>query len=564
MLRGSGNSFGPDGPEALTGGLRRLAGRLASPIAAAALVVAAGAVLTFAAWRAVDQLDERAADDRFAYIVERFIDLLEQRQQVHAQTLSSGAALVTVLGDVRASQWRSIYEQLRIAERHPGVQGFGYAMVVQPHARAAHIEDMRAQGFLEYAIYPAGERETVTSIVYLEPYDWRNRRAHGYDMFSEPVRRLAMERARDTGGIASSARVTLVQETDTDVQPGFLLYAPIYGPLPDAPSVEDRRRTLRGFVYSPVRAVDFGTSLMARFENEAGPFLSVEVFDGAGGGPESLLFAARAQQAEAGARSREIAYVRFGHSWRLRLRALPAFERSLDTRARTAILFGGLAITALMGALAGVMVARQREHAANARTKDIIAREMSHRVKNLLSVIQSVASRSLADGRSLGEARQVFADRIAALARVHTALIDAQWTGALLGDLVHGELAPFGARVVMFGPRVRVNGQMSQHLAMAVHELATNAVKYGALSQPGGSVRVEWDVSERDGELWFSFAWREMGGPPVSKPIRDGFGQTLLRRLLGSAISAQPAIAYESSGLRYSFHCPLSRIGAIA
>ena len=569
MLVGTGKSVEPagmpeSGGEPLGVGASRLLARLASPLAAAALVLVCGVLVTLAAWRAVARLDERAAYDRFAYVVERFLDLLDQRQQVHAQTLSSGAALVTVLGDVRAAQWRSVYEQLRIAERHPGVQGFGYAMVVRPHAHAAHVEDMRAQGYVDYAINPPGERETVTSIVYLEPYDWRNRRAHGYDMFSEPVRRAAMERARDTGAIASSARVTLVQETDTDVQPGFLLYAPIYGPLPDAPSVEDRRRALRGFVYSPVRAVDFGTSLMARFENETGPFLSVEVFDGASNAPDSLMFAARAQQAEAGARSHEIAYERFGHTWRMRIRALPAFERSLDTRARKAILFGGLAITALMGALAGVMVARQREHAANARTKDIIAREMSHRVKNLLSVIQSVASRSLSDGRSLGEARQVFADRIAALARVHTALIDAQWSGALLGDLVHGELAPFGARVATFGPRVRVNGQMSQHLAMAVHELATNAVKYGALSQPGGSVRVEWDVSERDGEPWFSFAWREIGGPPVSEPTREGFGQKLLRRLLGSSISAQPVIVYEATGLRYSFHCPLSRIGAAA
>ncbi len=533
----------------------------ASPILAASLVVVMGVLLTFAAWRAVARVDARAAEERFDYVVERFLDLLEQRQQVHAQTLRSGAALVSVLGDLRASQWRAFYELMRIEERHPGVQGFGFAAVIPAHDREAHVSDMRAQGYLDYTLHPAGEREIVTSIAYLEPFDWRNRRAHGYDMFSEPVRRAAMERARDSGAIAASARVTLVQETDTDVQPGFLLYAPVYGPIPDGAGEEERRRALRGFVYSPVRAVDFGASLMARFESESGPFLGVEVFDGHASARDKLMFSARLQDVEPGARAHEVNYERFGHTWRLRLRALPAFERSLDARARRAILFGGFAITALMGALVGLTMARQREHAGNARNKDMIAREMSHRVKNLLSVIQSVASRSLSEGRSLPEARQVFSDRIAALARVHSALIDAQWSGALLGDLVDGELAPFGARVAVFGPDVRVNPQMSQHLAMAVHELATNAAKYGALSQPGGSVRVEWDVSERDGEKWFSFAWREMGGPPVSAPRREGFGQKLLRRLLGSAISAQPRIDYEAAGLRYSFDCPLARIG---
>ena len=541
---------------------RRAAGVLATPLVAAGLVLLVGVSLTVSAWRAVARVDERAASERFNYVVERFLELLEQRQQVHAQTLRSGAALVTVIGDMRASQWRTFYEQMRIEERHPGIQGFGYAVVVPAGERERHVENVRAQGYVDYALHPPGLRDVVTSIAYLEPYDWHNQRAHGFDMFSEPVRRAAMERARDSAALAASGRVTLVQETDTGVQPGFLLYAPVYGPLPDTAGVEERRRALKGFVYSPVRAIDFGASLMARFESDSGPFLSVEVFDGQTTARDRLMFSARLEDVESGARSHEVDYDRFGHIWRIRLRALPAFERSLDARARTTILFGGFAITALLAALAGMSTARQREHAVNARNKDIIARELSHRVKNLLAVIQSVASRSLSEGRSLAEARQVFADRIAALARVHSALIDAQWSGALLGDLVDGELAPFGARAAASGPGVRVNAQMSQHLAMAVHELATNAVKYGALSQSGGSVRVEWEVREREGEPWFFFCWRESGGPPVSAPSREGFGQQLLRRLLGSAISAQPRIAYDAEGLRYSFDCALSRIGS--
>jgi two-component sensor histidine kinase len=141
--------------------------------------------------------------------------------------------------------------------------------------------------------------------------------------------------------------------------------------------------------------------------------------------------------------------------------------------------------------------------------------------------------------------------------------VDAQWSGAMLHDLVNGELAPFGARVIAVGPAVHVNAQMSQHLAMALHELATNAVKYGALSQASGSVRVEWRVFSREEEQRFRLCWRETGGPPVCKPAREGFGQKLLRRLLGSALSAQPTIEYAPEGLRYRFECELSRIGTL-
>ncbi|HEY8580055.1 MAG TPA: sensor histidine kinase, partial [Beijerinckiaceae bacterium] len=174
--------------------------------------------------------------------------------------------------------------------------------------------------------------------------------------------------------------------------------------------------------------------------------------------------------------------------------------------------------------------------------------------------IQSIAGRSFVDGRPLAEARQVFADRVAALARVHSALLDSRWSGASLDEIVRGELAPFGGRASIVGPPLQVQPQMAQHLAMALHELATNATKHGALSTPGGSVRVEWTTRVADGESLFAFAWSETGGPPVLPPSREGFGQTLLRRILASTIAAQPAIDYAPEGLRYSFECPLSRV----
>ena len=110
----------------------------------------------------------------------------------------------------------------------PGIQGMGYALFVAPEEKEAHIESVRAEGFPEYTIRPEGEREMYTSIIYLEPFDERNRQAFGYDMFSNDVRRTAMEQARDTGQPKMTGRITLVQEIDEDVQAGFLIYVPYY------------------------------------------------------------------------------------------------------------------------------------------------------------------------------------------------------------------------------------------------------------------------------------------------------------------------------------------------
>ena len=244
----------------------------------------------------------------------------------------------------------------------------------------------------------------------------------------------------------------------------------------------------------------------------------------------------------------------------MRLTALPSFPTSFDRRVRGGILIGGVLISALLAALAGLFVLWQRHQDEAARSKDIVARELSHRVKNLLAVIQSIAGRTFSENRPLAEARQVFSDRIDALARVHAALLDSEWSGAGLYELVRGELAPFGGRATISGPTLRINPQMSQQLAMAVHDLATNAAKHGALSTQAGNVRVEWSVQQAEGEARFVFCWTEQGGPPVSPPEREGFGQTLLRRLMGSALSSKPEIEYCPEGLRYRLECALSRV----
>jgi CHASE1-domain containing sensor protein len=160
--------------------------------------------------------------------------------------LRGGVSVFDTWGAVTRDEWHAYVGGLRIAENYPGIQGIGFAQIVAAPEKEAHIARVRAQGFPSYVIRPDGDRPVYSAIIYLEPFDWRNQRAFGFDMLSEPVRRSAMERARDTGQAAVSGKVVLVQETETDTQAGFLMYVPVYrgGGVPA--TIEARRNDLIG------------------------------------------------------------------------------------------------------------------------------------------------------------------------------------------------------------------------------------------------------------------------------------------------------------------------------
>ena len=532
-----------------------------SPRAIAAFVVLFGALATFWAWRLVEIRETRLIFERVGILASHLVADMQRHQAVHEQSLRAGAALVNVLGEVKAAQWRAIFENLRIADKLPGVQGYGFAQVVTAAELEAHVRSVRAQGFPNYGVTPAADRPFYTPITFLEPFDWRNQRVHGYDMFSDPERARAMGRAAETGLTAATARIRLAQEADADEQAGFLVYTPVYG---TAPGYVERAEfpMLAGFVYSPVRVKDFFEAIVSSAAPQLNNMASIKVFDGTDTKPEALIFNSAGGDDALAGRSVTLSHDLFGQTWTLQLSPRPAFIAGVDQNVRTGILLGGMAISAMAGALVLALAQRQRQREEAAERNDMVAREMSHRVKNLLAVIQSIASRTLSGDRTLKEARAVLSDRIAALARAHSALVDGRWSGAQLHELLQGELAPFGERVSMVGPRMRVNSQMAQNLAMAVHELATNATKYGALSVPDGLVRIRWRLHRKpNGERMFAFTWEESGGPPPPPDGKTGFGRVLLRRLMGSAIGGEPVIEHLPDGLRYAFECPLERVG---
>jgi len=189
-----------------------------------------------------------------------------------------------------------------------------------------------------------------------------------------------------------------------------------------------------------------------------------------------------------------------------------------------------------------------------------LAHEIAHRNKNLLAVVQTIVSRSLAEKRTPEEARSAIMQRLQAISKSQTAIESGGFIGATLEEITRLEFEAFSGRIEAKGPEVFLNPRAAQTFSMLLHELATNAIKYGALSSPAGKVSVAWSVEPDDGDAQFRFRWLEHGGPPVTPPTRKGFGSILIEKLMAQDLGATARVDFARDGLRYEIDVALSAL----
>jgi PAS domain S-box-containing protein len=189
----------------------------------------------------------------------------------------------------------------------------------------------------------------------------------------------------------------------------------------------------------------------------------------------------------------------------------------------------------------------------------LLTNELNHRVKNTLATMQAVASQTFRNAKSLNDARQSFLDRLSAMAGAHDILTRESWEGAELGDVAKVAAAGFdtSGRIDISGPRVRLVPRTAIAVAMALHELATNAVKYGSLSAADGRVELTWRIDGAPGEERLRMEWREYRGPPVAPPTRRGFGSRLIEDGLSRELGGDVRILFEPGGVICTVDCPL-------
>jgi two-component sensor histidine kinase len=191
----------------------------------------------------------------------------------------------------------------------------------------------------------------------------------------------------------------------------------------------------------------------------------------------------------------------------------------------------------------------------------LLIHELNHRVKNTLATVQSITTQTLRGSETPMETREALESRLFALSRVHNVLTRENWEGALLHEIIGDVIEPYSSgregRIRWHGGRVHLTPRMALALSMAVHELATNAAKYGALSNGSGEVHLTWMVDHTPMPSLLLLRWEEKGGPAVKPPSRQGFGARLIERSLAHDLNGQVRIEYAPAGLVCSVEAPL-------
>ncbi|MGE5350783.1 MAG: CHASE domain-containing protein [Acidobacteriota bacterium] len=310
--------------------------------------------LGLTAWLWMDSRHEtqKNANERFEFRAYEIRQAIQQRMQEYEKILLGGVGLFDVAKPVTRQMWHDYVERLRISETSPGIQGIGFTILLRPQDLVSHEEKIRNEGYPQYHVWPKGNRDLYTSIVFLEPFSGINLRAFGYDMYSEPVRQKAMAMAMDSGVTTLTGKVRLVQEGGTAVQAGFLMYVPVYWKNVELNTVDERRSALIGFVYSPFRMNDLINGIFGHGLSD----IRLKIYDGELPSKNDIMYnsgfkgeARDSNKTPLFSRSEQI--IINDHTWTLQFSTLPKFEKAVDNEKSPIILFSGIIISLLFAAV---------------------------------------------------------------------------------------------------------------------------------------------------------------------------------------------------------------------
>ncbi|MDO8929227.1 MAG: CHASE domain-containing protein, partial [Bacteroidota bacterium] len=262
---------------------------------AVALLITGFIVTIYATYYVKSDLD-RIAKNEFTYSCNEISSKINNQLHAHAQVLRSGAAFISSSDTVTREEWKTFIDDSKLSLNLPGIQGTGFSLIVPENKLQQHIRKIRSEGFPDYTVKPEGRRETYTSIVFLEPFSGSNLSAFGYDMFSEPMRREAMERARDKNVAALSGKVTFVHETGPDMLLGNIMFVPVYRKGAPTNTVEQRRHAISGWISCPYRLDDLMSGILEGWELQGNKKNYLHIFDGMECTPQSMLFESHAPE----------------------------------------------------------------------------------------------------------------------------------------------------------------------------------------------------------------------------------------------------------------------------
>ncbi len=469
-------------------------------------------------WSEIGRRHQERVTERLDFAAHDVAQQIEQRMRAYRQVLRGARALFDASDEVTREDWHAYVSALSLQRDFPGIQGVGFSRFVPAAELSAHELEMRSAGHGDYRIRPPGERREFSSIVYLEPFDWRNQRAFSYDMLSEPVRREAMQRARLSGEAALTGKVRLIQETDQDIQTGVLLYLPAYRHGMPLDTEVQRSEALMGWVYSPFRMRDLMEGTLGRSMTG----LRMRIYDGEGR-PEALLYDSHPDDPERyDAPEHRLERDIDGRRWLLVFEQREVTASELDrwrTELGLVIMFGAL----LVALSASLGIARRR-----AARLAAVSRSLA-RSESMYSTLVNLSG----EGILSVDVRQAIEFANPALHRMLN--LDSRDVVGLPAD----ELAPDGGRhalqamftALLAGETVRMELTLKARDRGDVTVLASGVPRIDSDGRVTGAIVVMADISERKADE-ARIAWLathdSLTGLPNRSLLADRLNRTLV------------------------------------
>ena len=533
------------------------------PAAVFLVVALLGAGITWIVYQAI----YNSAESEFQRLADNAVDRVTTRIEQHLSLLTATHAFLEANdGPVAAEPFRTFVSGLDIEGRYDGIQGIGYAELIEAGQEPETKAWFEATYGLPRAVWPSETGQQYrTPIVMLEPRDPRNDAALGYDMFSEETRRQAMEFAVETGTETASAPVELVQEITATKQVGFLVYIPFR-----AGGATDRSGEMPdGFVYAPFRAGDLHAAALER-----APVLPVVIktYDVSGADPV-LIYQTPAfdeLRSSNGLMTTVDADIA-GRTWSFEIHSNGGIAHFAD-------FLPVYALCAVLIVLAASLAAGARwQHKAvesavtlhettrrSLEEKELLVQEMRHRIKNSISRMMAIARQTASSSANLEEFSKSFSARMNAMANAQDLLARSHWSRADLSDLLKTELGQVfgeqGERSSVEGPTINLNERATQALGLVFHELATNALKYSGVADGKAALSVAWRYEGRGAKRALVIVWTEMGNVVENEPKGKGFGSRLVEASIGGELGGRIDREFGPQAMTVTFTIPAKSV----
>ncbi len=528
-------------------------------------VIAAALGLTIA-WQTY-QSGRNRGRVRFQAVAGDVVDRVSERLDLHVSLLRSIAAfLSTENGFGDRGPFSRFVTAFDLDEHYRGAEEYGLASVIRPGDEAPTEARLKSNYGIDRSIFPATDQAWRTPVIIVEPSHTGNQATIGYDMYSDPVRRAAMDKAMVSGKPTATAPLELLQDKGGARQPGILLYLPLYKDSASSGGATSLEQ-VRGFVFAAYRIADLFDSALTR-----GPIAPVafSVWDRKPE-PDNLVYTSAATPSPgfgddyAVRQSVDVG----GRNWIFQLSPTADFSPPSSLFEAVTIAIVSLFLAASLALLTRSQTRRveiadalNREIEHSLAQTDLMLEERKHRIKNLFARVLAIARQTAGNSDSLTAFNDAFSARLQAMANAQDLLTRAAWDKADLRELILSELSQvFGDRLdesALQGPEAKLSEAVTHALGLTVHELATNALKYGNVIGEGGGMEVRWHLEPGASGQVLHLRWREWGPQPVLAPSRPGFGTRLIDANIRDELGGSIERVFGGKEFRLSLTVPLA------